>query len=219
MRRYIVAAIILLLALAPASLEAQTKFSVSGLAGGFIPAGDLFDEVFTAGVLSFGHKASVGLGGRVAVWPSSKIGVESEFVWSPSKVEFASVAPGTGLFEQGDFDANVIAASLNLVVNVFDPPLDPLSVFVSGGLGLVARSGDAFTGFEDDTDIAGVGAVGIRYGVSRNARIRVDVRDYISSFEEKNITRLFEAAGLDVGSKLQNDLVIAAALEYVFGGD
>ncbi|MGD8700512.1 MAG: hypothetical protein PVJ43_14545, partial [Gemmatimonadales bacterium] len=91
------------------------------------------------------------------------------------------------------------------------PPLDPVAFYVSGGIGIVSRSGDFFEGADDTSDIAGVVGVGLRYGLGPGWRIRFDVRDYISSFVNKELDEL-----LDTGSKLQNDIMLTAGVEFFF---
>lgn len=97
------------------------------------------------------------------------------------------------------------AFSMNLVYSILKPPLKPLDIYLSGGLGFVKRGSDFFE--EEDelqelTDVAGVVGTGIRYGVRRNLYIRVDVKDYISSF-----TKPYE------DSELQNDLLVTVGIE------
>ncbi len=50
--------------------------------------------------------------------------------------------------------------------------------------------------------MAGVVGAGISYGVARNLYIRMDLRDYLSSYKQP-----YER------SQLQNDLLITAAIE------
>jgi hypothetical protein len=86
-----------------------------------------------------------------------------------------------------------------------------VAFYVSGGIGIVSRSGDFFEGADDTSDIAGVVGVGLRYGLGPGWRIRFDVRDYISSFVNKELDEL-----LDTGSKLQNDIMLTAGVEFFF---
>ncbi len=222
MLRYRTAVLALLLAALPSTLEAQgpVTFTINGFGGVFLPASDLFDEVFPGiASLSFGHETGFNAGGRVAVWPTRRIGIEAEGSYVGSDVEITGFIPGDTTLQPATVSANVFYGSLNVVFVLFDPPLDPIAVFVSGGVGLVSRSGDFFDGFEDEQDIAGVAGIGLRYGVAPRVRIRVDLRDYISSFEETAISDAFNAAlGTDdVGSKLQNDLLVSAGVEIVLG--
>ena len=218
MTQYGAAALALLVSLIPSSLAAQqpVQFTVSGFGGAYIPASDLFDELFTEGALRFGQETSFTLGGRFAVWPIPRLGIEAEGAFTGSDVEFKGVLDATPF--DTTLSANVFYGSINVIYALIRPPFEPLAIYVSGGIGLVARGGFFFDEFfqliidprfeTETTNVAGVVGFGIRYGISPLLNIRGDFKDYISS------NRPF--AGLD--SKLQNDLLITVALEFVFGG-
>ncbi len=211
-----------LLALIPASLQAQPQLQVSfsGFGGVYFAAADLFDGVVRteeAGDLAFkfGQGTGFAVGGRFAVWPTARIGVEVEGVYLGSDVEGDIVASVGGNLVpiSGDVDANLFVGSLNVMYAFIRPPLVPLSVYVSGGVGLVSRGGDFFEVFDDTSDIAGVAGLGLKYGVAPGIWIRGDVRDYISSYEE-DILRVGAVRGGE--SKLQNDVLITVGLEFFF---
>lgn len=218
MTQYGAAALALLFSLVPSSLAAQqpVQFTVSGFGGVYIPAGDLFDQLSAEGALRFGQETSFTLGGRLAVWPIPRLGIEVEGAYAGSDVEFKGAFLGETAFDT-TLSANAFYGSLNVIYTVIRPPFEPLAIYVSGGIGLVARGGFFFDDFfqsldqrleTETTDVAGVAGFGIRYGISPLLNIRGDFKDYISSY------RPF--AGSD--SKLQNDLLITVALEVVFGG-
>jgi hypothetical protein len=208
----------LLLVLAPARLPAQVQVGISAFGGIYLPTSDLFEGVVPttdAGniALKFSQNTAFTFGGRLAVWPTSRIGIEAEAAYALSKVEgdlLVSVG-GTVLPVSGDIDAGLFLGSLNLMWAIIRPPLEPLSIYVSGGVGVVSRTGDFYNEIDDKTDIAGVAGLGLKYGVAKGLWIRIDLRDYISSFQEK---ALGDAALTGGDSKLQNDLLILASLEY-----
>ena len=220
MRRCLVAVFSLSLGAVPLSLEAQTTLTIDVFGAGYVPAADLFDAVFPGlGVLSFKQKTAFAAGGRVAVWPLRRLGIEAEGAYAFSDVDFTAVFPVLDRpGGQATLPANMFFASLNLLYTIIDPPLDPVAVFLSGGVGVVARGGDFFRNFEDTADIAGVLGLGLRYGVAKGVRLRLDVRDYISSYEEKALTEELRVGGFDVGASLQQDILIAGAVEFVLGG-
>lgn len=215
-------ALVLAFALSPGTLKAQApmQFTVSGFGGALIPAGDLVDELISGGVglLTIGHKTGFTGGGRIAIWPTGKIGIEIEGMIGLSDVELVGVAPAGGFIEEGTFDANIFLGSLNLVFAAIKPPLDPVSVYISGGIGLVSRSGDAFDGFQDTSDIAGVLGIGLRYGIAPGFRLRIDAKDYISSFQEKALDEALADLG-GISSQLQNDVLLTAGVEVFFGAN
>jgi hypothetical protein len=221
MRGYRAAVLVLLMAVAPASLAAQTQVAISAFGGVYLPTADLFDGVVPIlitpdstipAALKFKQKTGFTVGGRVAVWPSARFGVELEAAYVGSKVkgDFLVSFGNTLVPRTGEEDASLLLGSINLVYALIRPPLEPLSIYISGGVGLVSRGGDAFRNLEDTSDIAGVAGLGLKYGVGRGVWIRVDLKDYISSYEE---TALSAAAISGGEAKLQNDLLILASVE------
>ena len=153
------------------------------------------------------------LGARVAVWPSARIGIEAEAAYVSSDVEGDFIVAVGGKLRpvSGTESGNLFLGSLNFVYALIKPPLEPLAITVSGGVGLVSRGGDAWNNFEDTSDIAGVLGLGLKYGIARALWLRFDLRDYISSFDEKNLSAVAIQGG---GSKLQNDLLVVVGVEW-----
>jgi hypothetical protein len=220
MPRVRAAFVALVLTLAPASLEAQMQFAISGFAGAYLPAGELFETIFTDTYFNLSQKTSLAVGGRLAVWPSSRVAIEAEFAYLPSGHGGDVIQTVGGVLEQDtiDSDANLFVGSVSVVYALIRPPLEPLAFYVSGGVGLVSRSGDFFDDLKGGgidvgtSDIAGVIGLGLRYGVGKGVWLRGDFRDYISSF------KLVEEEGIEMDSKIQNDILLTAGLEFVFGG-
>jgi hypothetical protein len=220
MPRYRALVLAILLALLPSSLAAQVQVAVSGFGGVYLSTADLFDGVvptrdFGTAALKFSQQTGFTVGGRVAIWPTSRFGVEAEAAYVGSDVEgtFLASVGGNLVPQSGKDDANLFLGSVSVVYAVIRPPLEPLSIYISGGVGLVSRGGDAFNNFDDTSDVAGVAGVGLKYGVARGTWIRVDVKDYISSFEEKALSGAAVSGG---DSELQNDLLITASIELAF---
>ncbi|HSG82792.1 MAG TPA: hypothetical protein VLC48_11100, partial [Gemmatimonadota bacterium] len=115
---------------------------------------------------------------------------------------------------------SLFMGSVNVVWAFIRPPLEPLAVYVSGGLGMVSRSGDwiddilkpalASAGGEFNTgiDVAFVIGFGLKYSVARHVNIRGDFKDYISSYEQPDLLG---------DARIQNDLQLTLGLEYFFG--
>jgi len=180
---------VLAAALAASPLSAQETYLGAAVFGGaFFPTTDLVAD-------DLSQTTGFAFGGRLSVWALRRFGVELEGVYAISDVD-------SYLGKQSGWAG---AFSMNLVYSILKPPLEPLDIYLSGGLGLIKRGSDFFE--EEDelqelTDVAGVIGTGIRYGVRRNLYIRVDVKDYISSF-----TKPYE------DSELQNDLLVTAGIE------
>ncbi|UCF19927.1 MAG: outer membrane beta-barrel protein [Gemmatimonadota bacterium] len=214
MLRYRVCILALSLTLAiSAPAAAQGRFGIGAFGGVFFATSDLIDQV-AEGIGILDQKTGGGFGGRLGWWPLDRLGIEAEGGLAISKVRVR--VPGE---PEGSDNASVYFGSVNLLYAIVKPPLEPLSVYVSGGFGLVGRSGDAWSddiiNFQGLTDPAGVVGFGIRYGIARGLNLSADIRDYISSFK-------LEVEGIDQSllpdAKLQNDLLITVGAEYTFGG-
>lgn len=216
MLRYRPLVLALLLTLVPSSLQAQQPltFTISEFGGVAMPTADLFDETFPDGTVRFSHETSFAVGARLGIWPSSRIGLEAEAAYLGSDVELSSYFPGPGGWVvpiQETQEAGVFVGSVSLVWAIIRPPLEPLVLYVSGGVGFISRGGDYFEDFEDTSDIAGVLGLGFKYRVSREVWLRADIKDYISGFKEEKWGEEFDA-------QLQNDLLVTGGIELSFGG-
>lgn len=176
------------------------EFAVSAFGGAYIPTGEIADVVTRGGSNFFDleQKTSIALGGRASVW-FSRLGVEAEGVYAFSNVDLPVSDEGA---------ANVYMGSLNVLYTIFQAPFSPLSIHASAGGGLVSHSGLFYTNIQAKTDPAGVVGLGARFGVGPLANVRFDLRDYIYSFEPD--------AGGNAGSKLQNDILVTASVEFTF---
>ena len=202
-RRLTLTAVLLTSLAAP--LPGQVQVGLSGFAGGFLPMGELFEELRLAGqrVANVSQEAGPVIGGRVTVW-KSRFAVDAEVGYAFSNVDLPSSIIEMGL----DNSASVFVGSLNVLYVIFQAPFSPLRIYVSGGGGLVSRSGDFFDIFEGTTDVAGTLGIGLRFGLGRATQLRFDVRDYISSFAPTRGVEEFD-------SRLQNDVIATIGLEFV----
>jgi hypothetical protein len=229
MHRYRALVLALAFALLPSSAAAQTQFAVSGFGGAFLPASDLTTGVFFieladppyAGdvAATFRQKTAIQFGGRLTVWPSQRFGLEAEAVFALSDLNVDVLVPIvdagppiTVSLQSGTdvIDGSVFYGSLNGVLALIRPPLEPLVVFVSGGIGFVSRGGDAGDIFDTKTNVAGTWGFGLKYGVARGVWLRGDVRDYVYKFKGVDTDEL--------EAKWQNDLLVSGGLEFSFGG-
>jgi hypothetical protein len=211
-----VAVLACLALLVPSTLPAQSQLqiTVGAFGGAVLPASDLVDVLIPeVGALSFGHKTGWDVGGRFAVWPTARIGIEAEAAYAGSNVDLRGILPDFA--QDTTISASLFVGSLNVMWAVIAPPLDPVAFYVSGGIGLVSRGGDFFEGSDDTSDVAGVLGVGLRYGLGPGWRVRFDVRDYVSSFLNQALDDTLEPAG-GTDSKLQNDIMLTVGVEFFF---
>ena len=219
MPRIRAAALAALMVVMPSALAAQ-QFTVGVYGGLFDATNDLYDQVETNVFLRFGQNIGGTFGARVAVWPSNRIGIELEASAVSSDVRIRLAQLGNA-FVDTTLAGSLFMGSINVVWAFIRPPLEPLAVYVSGGVSVVSRSGawiDDFMApalesaggtFDEPTDVAGVIGLGLKYSVARHINIRGDFKDYISSYQENDL----------VGdARIQNDIQITIGVEYFFGG-
>ncbi|MGD2215430.1 MAG: hypothetical protein PVJ64_01685 [Gemmatimonadales bacterium] len=194
-----------LLASLAAPVHGQVQVGLSTFAGGFLPVGELFEELRLAGqiVANVSQDPAPAVGGRVTVW-MSRFAIDAEVGYAFSNVDLPSAIVDLGL----DNRASVLVGSVNVLYVFYQAPFSPLSIYVSGGGGLVSRSGEFFDIFQGTTDVAGSLGIGFRFGLGRATRLRFDVRDYISSFAPTRRDDEFD-------SMLQNDVIATVGLEFV----
>ena len=188
-------------------VQGQVSIAISPFVGGYLPLANVLEVIRFEGfppLLNVSHKPGLLLGGRLAI-RKLKFGIEAEAGYALSNVDLPSQVTDAGVPD----DANVFLGSLNITYDVFQAPFTPLAFYISGGVGLVSRSGDFYRNFQNTTDPAGALGVGVRFGLGPNARLRFDLRDYIYSFQASRGDAQQE-------SKLQNDLIITVGVDFTF---
>ena len=202
------ALVVSLLALSATSLHGQVRIGLSAFTGGFLPTNDLFNSVRlrpdTSSLIIFNLGLEPGLlvGGRLTV-RLSRLSLEAEAGYAFSSLDIPSVIVDAG----ANNDATVFLGSVNALYDVIRAAFSPLSVYLSGGLGLVARGGEFFEPYDGTTSFSLAVGGGFRYGLSPAAFLRFDIRDYISSFAPRT------QGGFQFDSKTQNDLIATLGLE------
>jgi hypothetical protein len=142
------------------AVQAQS-FSMSPSIGLYIPTQEIIQQVAAGTTTAELRKQEVGLtlGGRMALWFGSRVGLEATGAYAPSKLRRSLAGAQTTT------DASLFTGSGRLTVNVL-PPKFPLVLALRGGVGLVNRGGAAYANVTPKTDIAfssGV-AFGFRLG-------------------------------------------------------
>lgn len=202
------AMIIGLLVLTAPPTQAQVRVGLSAFAGFYLPTNDLFDSVrlrpdmSSVIILGLGMEPGPLVGGRVTV-RFSRLSVEAEAAYALTRLDMPSVLVDAGV-EDG---ASAFLGSVDVLYDFYQAAFSPLSLYVLGGLGFVARGGDYLDIFESTTDLAVVLGTGFRYGLSPVTYIRFDLKDYISSYAPK------ARSGFQFDSKPQNDLLLTIAVE------
>ena len=181
-------------------------FSLADLADGFTQdiggapvtfASAHMEHGFVVGVAGGARFGAIQVEGMAAYWPSTQV------------VVLASALPDlqTGY----GASSNVLIAGLSALYN-FQLASTLIEPFLAGGVGIKKYDTDQpFAGalFVSSTDLMWNLGVGARFPISASTALRIEVRDYMSSFD-------FKKDGLT--SKLQHDLVATVGLGVIFGG-
>lgn len=150
--RWLTAAVLAGTSAAP--LTAQ-GFSVSPQIGFYIPTQNLYE---LANGETYKLEAGPSFGARLGYWFGSRFGIEASGAYIPTTFAFTSA--GSQVTSQ---DAKLFNGSGQAVLYIL-PRTSPLSLYLSGGVGVVSRGGVAFTDDAESTDVTGV--IGAGAGIS-----------------------------------------------------
>lgn len=203
--------------LAPPVRAQEPTYTVTPSVGVFLPATDLVGEetLFDPGsggteTVTLRHQVGPTLGVRAARRLFGDLALEIEALLALSEIEltFASDRPPVTQ------DARVFNLGVDVRYEVFRAPFSPFSAHVMGGAGLVVRAGEFFSEgggtlgeLEGGSDFGFIVGSGFRYGLDPKVTLRVDVRDYISSYA-------LSAPDIELDSKLQHDIWVSLGLEF-----
>src|SRR5215208_6502214 len=137
-------------------VEAQ-RLSFAPNIGLYIPTTEL---VKAASGQDFKQEVSITFGGRMGIELSNRIGLEFTGAYAPGNLKITQ----SGLSDQSQ-DANIFTGSGRVSLQLV-PYTSPVAFLVTGGVGVINRSGAFYESAEKKTDIGGtVGAsAGFRWG-------------------------------------------------------
>ena len=195
----------LLLPLPPLSAQGP-DLELSGFVGASLFLSDLSpgrDATFgtsTVQDLIQYHESSFAVGGRLGV-DLGPVTVEGTVAYFPTEI----TTEGNTTFSS---DQTILLFGADLLLEKDVSPF--LGLFLAGGVGMKTYSSDdpfpeiglSPSGFESGSDVMFDVGGGLRLGLFQSAAIRLDVRDYISSFE---------VAG---ASEMQHDLLVSVGLSW-----
>lgn len=198
---------LLVLSASAAPGAAQARFQVTPFGGGMVFASDLSDA-FSLGDIDFEGQTlnnSVALGVHAGVRFGS-IAVEGTVAYAPATMVSISDAEFDQDVKVAVFsDQDVLILGANALFYL--PRSSPFfEFFLTGGGGIKKYSqADPFGGWEDGASdpTFNLGA-GLQLAVSPTVSMRIDLRDYISSFDP--------GGGLE--KKTQQDILIAAGVTF-----
>jgi len=226
MRAYVrsTALLLVIAAARPALAQEQTTYAVTPFIGLYLPTTDLVGNqtVPEAGPLdpetmSMSQETALAFGLRASRSLSSKLWVELEFQYAASAIQRTATRREPLPQPTTTLDARVFTLGANVLWEVFRAPFTPVAVHLLGGLALVSRGGEffderadlggeLFEGLDGGMDIALIVGSGLRYGLSPQLGVRIDVRDYVSFYAQSLRAADFE-------SELQNELWVTGGIE------
>jgi hypothetical protein len=159
----------ILLGLQVSSSEAQ-GLSFTPNIGVYIPTTEL---VRAASGEEFKQEISLTLGGRLGVALSQRLGLEFTGAYAPSDLKITA----SGLGDQSQ-NANVFTGSGRISYQLV-PYTSPVAFVVTGGIGVINRSGEFYANVENKTDIGGTLGASARFRLGSLLRLQLSAEDYI----------------------------------------
>ena len=178
-------------------LTAQ-RISIAPNIGVYVPTTEL---VKAASGEEFKQEISLTVGGRVGIALSQRLGLEFTGAYAPSDLKISQ----SGFGDQNQ-DANIFTGSGRISYQLV-PLTSPIAFLVTGGVGVVNRSGDFYAGMENKTDIGGTVGASARFRLGKLLRIQLSAEDYL--YKPKGDIPGFTASD---EKKTQNDIHLSLGL-------
>lgn len=187
----------MLLAVGAQPLLAQ-RISITPNIGVYIPTTEL---VKAASGEEFKQEMSITLGGRVGISFGERLGLELTGAYAPSDLKVTQ----SGFADQSQ-DANVFTGSGRLSLQLM-PYTSPIAFIVTGGVGVVNRSGAFYAGMQNKTDIGGTLGASARFRIGSLLRLQISAEDYV--YKPKG-----DIPGFSPGDekKTQNDIHLSVGI-------
>ena len=166
-RPSIVPVVVALWCLAPGRTTAQ--LSISPTIGVYVPTTEL---VKAASGQRYKQEISITVGGRVGLNLGPRLGLEGTAVYAPSSLKFSTSGSSSTT------DANILTGSGRAYVELI-PRTSPISLQLNGGVGVVHRSGAAYQGDPQATDVGGVVGATLRFRLGSLLHLELHADDFI----------------------------------------
>ena len=158
-----------LLAAGSHPLVAQ-KLSIAPNIGVYVPTTEL---VKAASGQEFKQEISITLGGRMGLQFGKRLGLEFTGNYAPGNLKITQ----NGFGDQTQ-DANIFTGSGRITYQLL-PSSSPIGFQVTGGVGVINRSGDFYANAQNKTDIGGTIGATARFSLGPLLRLSVSAEDYI----------------------------------------
>jgi hypothetical protein len=146
------------------------KVSITPNIGLYVPTTEL---VKAASGEEFKQEMSITVGGRLGIMLSNRLGLEFTVAYAPSDLKVTA----SGLGDQSE-DANIFTGSGRVSLHII-PSTSPISFLVTGGVGVINRSGAFYADVEKKTDIGGTLGATAGFRLGSLIRLQVSAEDYI----------------------------------------
>jgi hypothetical protein len=178
------------------------RVSIAPNIGVYIPTTEL---VKAASGQEFKQEVSITLGGRLGIFFSQRLGLEFTGDYAPSKLKISSAGTSKE-------DANIFTGSGRVTFQVI-PFTSPVAFLVTGGVGVVNRSGDFYQDVSHKTDVGGTVGASARFRLGKLLRLQLNAEDYI--YKPKADIPGFAASDQ---KKTQNDIHLTVGVGIPFLG-
>ncbi|PYP98471.1 MAG: hypothetical protein DMD34_02355 [Gemmatimonadetes bacterium] len=193
-----VAMVLGLLCLMPRTGTAQ--LSISPTIGVYIPTTEL---VKAASGDEFKQEVSVTVGGRLGFNFGQRVGLDATVVYAPSNLQFSTSGSSSTM------DANVLTGSGRAFVELL-PKTNPISLQLNGGVGIVQRSGTAYEGVPDNSDVGGVVGATLRFRLGKVLRLELHAEDFI--YKAQYAPDPANPSSFDLVDKQMNDIHLGVGI-------
>ena len=156
--------------MAGANPLAAQRISFAPNIGVYVPTTEL---VKAANGDEFKQEISLTLGGRLGIALGQRLGLEFTGAYAPSNLK---VTPA-GFASQSQ-DANIFTGSGRVSFQLV-PYTSPVAFVVTGGVGVINRSGDFYSGVANKTDIGGTVGASARFRIGSLLRLQLSAEDYV----------------------------------------
>jgi hypothetical protein len=146
------------------------RISIAPSIGVYVPTTEL---VKAASGQDFKQEISITLGGRMGIQLGSRLGLELTGNYAPGNLKITQ----SGFSDQSQ-DANIFTGSGRISYQLL-PPKSPIGFQLTGGVGVINRSGDFYANVANKTDLGGTVGASARFQLGSLLRIQVSAEDYI----------------------------------------
>jgi hypothetical protein len=174
------------------------KISIAPNVGVYVPTTEL---VKAANGDEFKQEISMTVGGRVGVALGKRLGLEFTGAYAPSDLKISQ----SGLGDQNQA-ANIFTGSGRISYQLV-PLSSPIAFLLTGGVGVINRSGAFYADMADKTDIGGTVGASARFRLGKLLRIQLSAEDYL--YKPKGQIPGFTASD---EKKTQNDVHLSLGL-------